>query len=200
MNELLQLRYDVARLTSSDINEHIPVLKKYSSECDVVVEAGVRWITSTWGLMAGLPRELWSIDIDDYGQDFSHVQNIAEQNGVNFKFELISTVPQPNDPNSKFSHLQTLSLQNKNVDLLFIDTCHTYDVLTQELQLHAKYVKQYLIFHDTEKYGNVGEDGRAPGLWQAIEEFLTINSQWILLERYKNNNGLTVLKRKLYNE
>jgi hypothetical protein len=33
------------------------------------------------------------------------------------------------------------------------------------------------------------------GLWPAIEEFLKNNPNWILHERFTNNNGLTILKR-----
>ena len=32
------------------------------------------------------------------------------------------------------------------------------------------------------------------GLWKAIEEFLSENEEWVILERYTNNNGLTILK------
>jgi hypothetical protein len=33
------------------------------------------------------------------------------------------------------------------------------------------------------------------GVWPAIEEFLNSNKEWILHERYTNNNGLTILKK-----
>jgi hypothetical protein len=35
------------------------------------------------------------------------------------------------------------------------------------------------------------------GLWPAIEEFLVEHPEWTLHERFTNNNGLTVLKRKI---
>jgi beta-1,4-mannosyl-glycoprotein beta-1,4-N-acetylglucosaminyltransferase len=35
------------------------------------------------------------------------------------------------------------------------------------------------------------------GLWSAIEDFLKNNPEWDLHERYTNNNGLTILKKKL---
>ena len=34
------------------------------------------------------------------------------------------------------------------------------------------------------------------GLWPAIEDFLKNNPDWALHERYTNNNGLTILKKK----
>ena len=33
------------------------------------------------------------------------------------------------------------------------------------------------------------------GLWTAIDDFLKNNSDWVLHERFTNNNGLTVLKK-----
>ena len=35
------------------------------------------------------------------------------------------------------------------------------------------------------------------GLWPAIEEFLIDNPEWSLHARWSNNNGLTVLARKV---
>jgi hypothetical protein len=35
-----------------------------------------------------------------------------------------------------------------------------------------------------------------PGLWPALVEFLEKNQEWEILERYTNNCGLTILKRK----
>ena len=51
--------------------------------------------------------------------------------------------------------------------------------------------------------GNAGNDwypgdewkGDGKGLWPAVEEFLESNPHWTLHERFKNNNGLTILKR-----
>ena len=53
----------------SDINEHLETFKRYSQECDVIVEMGVRWIVSTWAFLTGLiknnsnVKNLISVDI-----------------------------------------------------------------------------------------------------------------------------------------
>ena len=36
------------------------------------------------------------------------------------------------------------------------------------------------------------------GLWPAVEDFLEKHPEWVLHERYTNNNGLTILKRVCY--
>jgi len=42
--------------TQSDINEHLGTLKKYTQECNIIVEMGVRSIVSTWAFLAGKPK------------------------------------------------------------------------------------------------------------------------------------------------
>ena len=39
---------------TSDINEHLPTLYKYASECESVFETGVREVVSSWALAKGL--------------------------------------------------------------------------------------------------------------------------------------------------
>ena len=41
--------------TPSDINEHLPTLRKYAEECDHITEMGVRWIVSTYAFLAAKP-------------------------------------------------------------------------------------------------------------------------------------------------
>ena len=73
-----------------------------------------------------------------------------------------------------------------------------------ELKLHAKKVKKYIILHDTTTFATVDETHyetvfgmkvNNKGLWLAIEEFLEENKNWKLLERFTNNNGLTILEK-----
>jgi hypothetical protein len=33
------------------------------------------------------------------------------------------------------------------------------------------------------------------GLQPAIDEFISANKDWVIIKQYKNNNGLTILKR-----
>jgi hypothetical protein len=100
------------------------------------------------------------------------------------------------------------------VDLTFIDTWHVYGQLKRELAKFAPLTKKYIIMHDTtldEIYGETIRMGWNPeqqswetgipveeinrGLWPAIEEFISENREWVLKERFTNNNGLTVLTR-----
>ncbi|HMF15366.1 MAG TPA: hypothetical protein VKE94_23790, partial [Gemmataceae bacterium] len=79
-------------------------------------------------------------------------------------------------------------------DLLFIDTLHVRSQLEAELPVAGERVRQFLIFHDTETFGEVGEDGGG-GIWPAIAAFVLRLSNWRLLDHIPANNGLTVLSR-----
>lgn len=179
--------------TPSDINEHIPTLIEYASECETITEMGVRAITSTWAFLGSAPKTLTSYDIEDpskWGADINLVYKIANQYGLNYKF--IKT--------------NVLKIDIEETDLLFLDTWHAYCQLKAELDKHSHKAKKYIIMHDTTSYEFRDEpltsenawEGDPPsgrGLWAAITEFLESNDEWILHKRYTNNNGLTILKR-----
>lgn len=60
---IIEQNFNRSRETESDIQEHLETLRRYSSLCDSVVEMGVRYIVSTWALLAGKPKKMISIDI-----------------------------------------------------------------------------------------------------------------------------------------
>ena len=108
-------------------------------------------------------------------------------------------------------------LEDESYDLTFIDTWHIYGQLKRELAKFSKITNKYIIMHDTEIDGIYGEtlrnsemrnnidmlsiatkipkDEILKGLQPAIVEFLNANTNWTIEKHYKNNNGLTILKR-----
>lgn len=169
--------------TPSDINELLPILKKYAENCDHVTEMGVRWVVSTYALMMGMPKKLVSYDIvsiENFGVSVSELKKVAGDNNVVYDFIVADTT----------------NLEIEETDLLFIDTWHVYPQLKKELELHAKKVRKYIAFHDTETFEYLGEDEGYVGLWPAIEEFLDENKDWVISERFAHCNGLTVLKKR----
>lgn len=183
MEKILE-QYNSKVSKKSDINEHLPTLKKYAEECDHVTELGCRGVVSTWAFLAGKPSKMVSVDIEP--SPIEEASKLATQYGIDFTF----------------IHQDDLKIKLEKTDLLFIDTLHTYDQLSQELTLHGNKAKKYIIMHDTEVFGHLdyygnkkyGREGKV-GLKPAIEEFLTKNKAWTLEKEYTNNNGLTVLKR-----
>lgn len=201
----LRRMYEQRCRESSDIYEHIPVLYKLSKECSSVMEIGLREMNSTWGVLQGLVDS--SSSTKNYvGVDLSlppvktlnMAQRLAEANGIKFRFWQI------NDMDINIDDVQP-------VDLLFIDSMHTYCHLTYELEKFCNKAVKYIAMHDTdEPWGFINDfqqysgdyseypewinrDGK--GLWAAVEDFLARHPEWELHERRTNNHGFTILKR-----
>ena len=178
----------------SDINEHLHKLYEYALRSDSVVELGTRWWLSTYSFLAAEPSRLWSVDIerpesnrwgDSANHDFENVLEAANDQGIDYKFILGDS--------------RTAEIDAKEVDLLFVDTQHTYDVVKAELAHWGHKIKKFIIFHDTVLYGYEGHGGggtRVPGqgINRAISEFRAENTKWVEAERFFNNNGLLILK------
>lgn len=186
----------------SDINEHLETLYEYSKRCETIAECGVRSMVSTWAFLRGLldnrkeRKQLFSVDI----ADVPNVDNVIEF--VKSKIDM------------KFIKHDSATVELPEVDLLFIDTWHIYGHLKRELAFHNRRVKRYIIMHDTQIDGAIGESIRCGfdipeqsktsgyslydiivGLQPAIKEFLCAHPEWVLEREYMNNNGLTILRR-----
>ena len=172
--------FDILTRTATDINEHLPMLYYLAQQCDHVTEFGVRTGASTLAFLHGLqgrPATLRSYDINDqYGVQDS----LTKWTRVEWTFSICST----------------LSITRiEPTDLLFVDTLHNYDQVRQELALHGESARRWIVFHDTETFGTVGDDG-GRGINQAITEWLEAKPEWRIVYRTHRNNGLTVIERQ----
>lgn len=197
----LKNKYTILCNTPSDINEHLPTLLRYGRECNHITECGVRSARSSYAfgvaLIGKTPNRFIQCDLDTH-ENIKAFGNEAAAEGVNVTFYQQSDLECPMEP----------------TDLLFIDSWHCYGHLKRELSRWNSSVSKYIIMHDTTIDAMEGESRRTgddpvkqseafgipvdeicKGLWPAIEEFLSEHSEWILAERFMNNNGLTVLKR-----
>lgn len=194
-------------MNESDIHEHLPTLYNHGLECNSIVEFGVRdTANSTRAFVKSLvdnsrngTKNLSYIGVDIVPCRVDYIQQICKQNKIDYMFivgdSIKVTIPE--------------------TDLLFIDSWHVYGHLKRELAVHHSKVKKYIIMHDTTVDEEEGESIRCKwdtaeqskqsgypeeeirkGLWPAIEEFLQDHPEWMLKERFTNNNGLTVLQRK----
>lgn len=171
-----------------DIHEHMPVLKQYGEECKHITEMGVRGGASTLALRMAEPEKMISYDIRSTPQ----IEHIMRFSG----------------PTHQFIIQDCLTVDIEKTELLFIDTLHTYNQLTAELDRHEGQVEKYIILHDTTTFARVDEhiydhasqlikqrEVSKSGLRTAMEDFLARNSNWEIYEDRTNNNGLTILKR-----
>lgn len=196
-NKLRLLQFDQNTLIARgivDINEHLETLRHYSSLSKTVTEFGTRAGISTYALLIGRPQKVISYDINHsfFKKYEDHVNDFAVKCGTSFFFH----------------EKDVLETEIEETDLLFIDTLHTYDQLTKELNRHSNKVKKWIILHDTKTFGYVEEGYYSngvvsnlvtktdkKGLLPAIEDFLLKNIDWGLEKIYENNNGLTILKK-----
>jgi len=199
----------------SDINEHILNMISYAKDCNHITEMGVRGIISTWAWMYALSEKKetqqsllkkfyqWSYNKIFKKKLISYdIQNPAK---FNASIQDVYDTAKAYKLNFEFHEKNVLDVEIENTDLLFLDTWHSYKQLKAELNLHAKKVNKYIIFHDTTTYANFDEgyyknwgkdwEPEGIGIWKAIEEFLNSSKNWKLHKRYIHNNGLTVIKR-----
>ena len=201
MQNTLEHMYDHLVYTPSDINEHLPVLRNYASECKTVVECGTRTAVSSYAFGCALK--------DTPGHEFTMI-DLYDSKEVD---DLLKLAVREN-LNAKFIKSSDLNCPVIETDLLFIDTWHVYGQLKRELEYWNSSVKKYIIMHDTTVDAVDGEsircglniaqqssDSGIPmdeiirGLWPAITEFIHAHPEWVIEKRYTNNNGLTILKR-----
>jgi hypothetical protein len=178
--------------SGGDIGEHVETLYKYAKECESIIEMGTRDGCSIYAFAAAKPKKLVNIDVAQFG-GADGLKEACTVEGVDYEFWLKST----------------LEVEIPEVDLLFIDTEHSYLQLRAELAIHGNKANKYLIFHDTNTFGHTdsssygdgglrykeGEEHKT-GLIPALNEFLEANPHWVRHEVFENNNGLTILKRK----
>ena len=173
--------------TALDINEHLPTLKKYAEECNTVIEMGVRSIVSTWAFLLGQPNKLISVDI-------VHPKTYINHDPSGCNLDLVYEIAKGRNIDFEFIESDTLKMEPIECDFLFIDTLHDYDQLKEELRIHSSAARKYIGLHDTETVAENGETRGKEGIWRAVEEFVS-QGEWKIKERFRNNNGLTILSR-----
>jgi len=167
----------------------LPVLYSYAKQCKRIAEMGVRYVTSSYAFAHARPQKLLCLDIDK-----------------NIHVESFIDLCKQENIDAEFVHASSLEYElTEDYDLLFIDTLHTYNQLSQELEKHHTKIKKYIIFHDTIFWGNknenpvdssdTGERGDNVGLVPAIRNFLKTHREWKEVCTYTNNNGLTIIER-----
>lgn len=201
--EFIDRVYNILCDTPSDINEHLPTLYKYATECGSILELGVRGCISSWALLNGLlknnkhDKHLFLNDLTEC--NIAGLINATKNGQVEVNYQWVNDLD--------------LDI-HRNFDLTFIDTWHVYGQLKRELAKFSKITNKYIILHDTtvdEIYGETirigwnatvqSYDTGIPideincGLGRAVDEFLAANKNWMLKEKFTNNNGLTVLQR-----
>jgi len=174
---LLEIEYTKACTVPSDIIVHLPLLRNLATECQTVVELGVRAGISTRALLASGCR-LRSYDIE-----------------INPTVTTLFEVAQSLGHDCIYEYGNSLEMTIPETDMLFIDTLHVYTQLKTELERHHTYVKKYIAFHDTFTYGLSTDQDSNRGLLTAVLEFLALHPEWKIKYHTSECNGFTVIER-----
>lgn len=150
-----------------DIIEHLPFLQRLclEKEAQVILELGVCQGGSTKTFLKSaevLGARVISIDLED----FSHISD---------------------SPRWEFHRMNDLDFEiNEPIDILFIDTSHTYEQTLAELRKFAPKVQPngVILLHDTVS---------CPEVKKAIEQYLKEVPGRYTFEERTNNNGLGIL-------
>jgi hypothetical protein len=172
-NVNLEDLYYLRRTTPGNIHEHLPTLRAFSR--GVVVEIGTNEAVSTTALLAGQPDSLttWDLNPSPNAEDLRQYAGKTHYDVRQGDSRYIEIGP---------------------CDVLFIDSLHTREQLDIELRRHAPRVTESILLHDTETFGERGEDG-GQGLLVAVRAFLADCPEWRLVSHWPNCHGLTLLRR-----
>lgn len=138
MSDVLELRYQEACATPSDIHQHLPTFVALVEELQAttVVELGTRTGVSTIAWLYALEGRgrLWSVDLDTQPEigAYDHWTFIQ---GDDLDPEVFGALP-------------------GGADIVFIDTSHAYLQTLRELALYRWLVRPggRIVLHDTELY------------------------------------------------
>jgi predicted O-methyltransferase YrrM len=147
--------------TQSDIHAHLPALYHYASVGDAqIIELGVRGGDSTVAFLAAIQTNggyLWSCDVN--APPFANAWQTAT-------------------PQWEFVHgddLERFPYAPDQVDVVFIDTSHTYHQTVAELDLYHAKVRPggVILLHDTELRSPADSPASDPPfpVRQAVQEF-----------------------------
>ena len=185
------------RHSLSDMSKHFDALREYGQDCSLIHELGVREIGSSWAFLKGLAdrgNAMVTIAEDRRKLEMSPITALISIDHVHpDKFAGEGTLAEfqkharENNVHHEFIESSSLDVDIKNSHCIFFDTDHTYEQLSQELQLHGNKSLKYLLFHDT--------IGCAHEILPAINEFLEEYPEWIVFDHSIDSQGMTSLAR-----
>lgn len=158
---------------------HCPTIREFASRCQHVTELGLNSLGVCVSVMAGQPPTFIA-----YGKDEKKVDEIVK--------ELPDNVGRTH---LKIRKGDSLKIQIEETEMLVIDTYHTYSQLNKELLKHAGSVTKYIVIVNSYAFAVRGEDGNAPGIMDAVVEFVAKNNRWEIVYNERKNNGLLILQR-----
>lgn len=174
--------YNKLRAIPRDLNEHMPTMRglvEYVGEGCRVTEISNRR-ESVVGFLAGRPAVMRSYNTElrsDYAR--AAIGFVSGSGGQVIETEIDDSRMIP---------------KIDECDILFIDSEHTYARAIEELHKYQSQVKRFIVLHDTQIFGDKGQDN-GPGMLAAMRDFMRAVPQWSVYFDTAAQYGLTVLCR-----
>lgn len=164
---------------------HLDVLRQLASECDSVVEFGIRSASSSSALLMGCKGTVYSFDIERIPEWHDPLMLAAgDRWEVTYCRSELAVIPE--------------------CDMLFHDTFHNYEQVKAEIDAHADKVRKYYVFHDSVKNAISGGENHTRGNFNpnlagfrlAVDELMIRDPSWFIKAHYPHDDGLLVLERR----
>ena len=159
-------------------------IRKYMKDCKSYKEFGTHQGGSASAVMTGdhKPEYMELVDINHENYRLK-LKSLAKPYCKEHNIELVVKEADSTALNS---------ISDRDIDMLMIDSLHLRHHMQKELDLHAGYIKKYIIAHDT----TICQDRPPDALYRCLSDFCDSNPTWEIIERGITNVGYTVLKRK----
>jgi len=174
-----------------DIAYHMPFLEAVASQASFILEIGVGWGNgSTRAFARGLKRSPaanklhigvdWNPVLEDPASDFERPDSDYWQLVLG-KSERAWTAQKVD-----------LVTHGRVPDVIFIDTDHNYDQMSQELRVWSRLAgpSTLWIFHDTWQEGSYNR------MTDAIKEYCVEHPEWEFVDYSQDSHGLGLMRRK----
>lgn len=168
--------YQKEKNKNSDVKNLLPIYEKYANKSDNITEFRKGQYITTLCFANSNFKEFKTYNSEKISL-IEEMKILLKERDFNFEVK------------------DSLGVDIKETDLLHLDTKHNYSHVLKELEKHHQKVKKYILIHDYETFGEIGDDGKKPALKQAVKDFVDKNNKWRIKEEFKQSNGLVVLEK-----
>jgi len=180
---MLQLdeMYQEVSKANRPLSHHCVKLYEIANKCHHITELAIGTYEVAISILATKPGKL-------------HVYREKKESLEIIKEKVEKVVPKHTE--LKLFIGSSLKTQIEITDMLVINTFHTATRLKMELLKHAGNVKRYIAFPTVYAFVKRGEDGSAPGVVDAILDFVEENPKWSIIHKNKTGSGLIIIERE----
>lgn len=172
--------YQWVKDTPRDLNEHWQYVKSLARKCRTITAFTKRreWLPV---LAAGLPEKVVS-----YCTEEDPLTQLVHDVVSREQADNTRTITTGVDESTNVVEIE-------ETDMLVLAGRHTAERVYEELTKFGAQVTRWILAQGTGAFGNIGEDGKSPGLMLGIRKYMTENDRWKIVYRTDVQYGMTLL-------